>query len=267
MRGITSYIQESIFARFADRAAKSLGPEQVVLMDHPTEEIHERLKAGKELFAAGRPGMRMAMAPQARLEENYLYSSRRFPNLADNTISSGAVTAGAYPLFGVATGGLGDSLGFPTGFVLSLSETNMDLGGQVPQGQSFVFNQLGVSFNANVAIGDIQVMVDLCNLTFSKAGGNFALNHGPLKFWPGGHGVWAGFSAGESGASCSNGVPDIRAVRTLRIARVLKPNDVFSYAINIPRVAEAKNGTTVGLSDFVVVTVWLWGGYKSAIAA
>jgi hypothetical protein len=277
---LAKHLKDSVIARFAARAQRFGGiREDVSVMEHSTEELVDTLSSGrtKEMFARGPAGARMRIPGKAlaRLEENYLYASRRFPALSNNTIGSGALTTGAFPFFGVANGGLGDSVGFPTGFVLSLNETNMELGGQIPQGQSFVFNQIGVSFNADCPVADAQVLMDSVNLSFSKSGGGFSINHGPLKMWPGGFGA-GGFAGGglspadsevtaNAASSAANGAIDVRAVRNLRIARVLKANDVFSYALNVPRTTKANDGTAIALSAFAIVTIWLWGGFKSAI--
>lgn len=208
----------------------------------------------------------------ARLEENYFYSSRRFPGLTNNTIGGGAVTAGNFSLFNKGVGEDGAGLGFPSGTSLTQAETNLEVGGYLPQGSNFVGRQLGVSFNADASAADLQQFVDVASLIFTKAGGQFALSQGPVKLWPGGTGI-AGFAGGAAGegadpvASAHNGAADIRAVRSLKIPRILREREVFSYGINVARTTKARDGVAIALSNFLVATIWLYGGQKNTIAA
>jgi len=264
--------RESVIAAFEERSSK-LGGLPIHVHDQPTEEMVETLQKGQPVKMYARMVKRAAQVASraiARLEENYLYSSRRFPVASNNTIGAGALAIGRFPFFTAQANGEGVGLGFPTGFQLTLAETNMEMAGQIPQGQSFVFNQLGVSFNSEAAVHDINQLMDAATLEFSKSGGQFQLNHGPVKMWPGGMGNGGQFGTMTAAATNqfgTNGVPDIRAVRNLKIARVLKTNDVFSYAFNIHRVTRSTDGTAFALGNFVVATIWLWGGWKSAIAA
>jgi hypothetical protein len=268
-----SVIKDAVVSRFLERAALIGGGEEPLILENPTEEILEGQRNGKpvKMFARGLVRRAVQSRAIARLEENYLYSSRRFPSAVNNTIGAGALAVNTYPFFSIAQGGNGDAAGFPTGFTLSLNETNMELPGQIPSGQSFVFHQLGVSFNADASIADANALMEAATLQFSKSGGQFAMNHGPLKLWPGGTGNGGGSAATTVAATtlqtAANGSPDIRAVRNLKIARVIKAQEVFQYAMVIPRTTKATDGTAWALGNFVVVTLWLWGGWKSAIAA
>jgi len=115
-------------------------------------------------------------------------------------------------------------------------------------------------------------MCDNATLTFQKTGGSFSLNHGPVKMWPGGMGV-TGYAGGDFGTgaagnvhSANNGVADIRAVRNLKIARVIRQGEVFSYGFEIARTTKnTKTDTNLALSSFIVATIWLWGATKNAI--
>lgn len=271
-------LNHAALASFLQRSAL-VGPQsELAVYDNPTEEIRQAAQEGRgiKLYRKGAMVRRVAAvrssAPKqiARLEENYLFASRRFPSSANNTIGSGALAVAQYPFFNKAAGDDGSGAGFPTGFVLDLTLTNLQVANQIPQGTSFVFNQIGVSFNSDAGAADVNQMLEACALQFSKAGGQFTLDHGPLKMWPGGMGS-DGFAATAVGGSpltiqsAHNGSADIRAVRNLRIARVLKEKETFNYTIIIPRTTKAQNGAAFALSDFVVVTIWLWGGQKNVI--
>lgn len=233
----------------------------VALLDNSTEELRYAQESGKRvnLFAKGLNLPRRS--PGARIEENYLYSSNRFPAAANNTIGAGAVPAGTYTFFGTGIGGDGATVGFPTGTKLTDVETNLEgIGGQVAKGTNFVFNQLGVSFNESAVAADVAQLLEVGALRFVKGNGQFTLFHGKASFWPGGTGVRSG-----STTIAANGSPDIRAVRTLKIPRVVRENETFGYQFVVPSANLRKNGTATALSDFLVMTVWLWGGHQVAI--
>jgi hypothetical protein len=267
-----SKIEDAVLNRFVERSAKAhpgmaslLGT--CAFLETPTEEILEGLEKGKPVSMHARMARGRKIRPGgiARLEENYLYSTRRFPTAANNTIGSGALAAGTYPLFTAARGGLGDVLGFPTGFQLSTAETNMELPGQIPQGQSFVFNQMGISFNADATIGDTNQLLEAATLQYQRAGGQFTLDQGKISFWPGAFGQgghYGSMTAAAGNNYGSNGRTDLRAVRNLRIARVLKGTDVFQYNFVIHRATKSTDGSAWALSNFVNATLWLWGGWK-----
>jgi hypothetical protein len=261
---------------------------RVAILENPTSELREELAAAKRedhgrgvvLFAQNMRQRRFARPQQqpqvhnsgsagkARLEENYFYSSRRFPALANNTIGAGALVANTYPFFTKGLNDDGATMGFAAGLTLGLPETNMEVGGSVPQGTSFVFNQLGVTFESDIATKDLAIMLDAVTLGFSKSGGQFSINHGPLKMWPGGMGI-QGYAATTAATTtieaAHNGSADLRAVRFLKIPRVLREKEVFAYNMMIARTTKAKDGSTIALSNFVVPTIWLFGGQRNVI--
>jgi len=272
-------VKAKVINAFVERAARvsqfDIGSEDISIYENPTEEMLHDLKSGRpvKLHARGIAGRMVQRSNQAgargfsRLEENYLYASRRFPVVANNTIGSGALIAGRYPFFGKAVGDPGDGMGFPSGFTVTTQETNMEVPGQVPLGSNFVFNQLGVSFNANASVADVNQLLEAATLEFSK-GNQFIINHGPVKFWPGGFGN-GGFAATTATTTTiqhgSNGAVDLRAVRNLRIARTLREKETFTYSLNIARATDSRDGTAFALSNFVVCTIWLWGAVKAAV--
>ena len=251
------------------------------VLDNPTQEIIDDLsrKGRVKLFARGAnvPWMgarnvatqvhRRAGANGSRLEENYLYSTRRFPAAVNNTIGAGALATTPAQFFQYANGQTADSAGFPTGFVCGLTETNMEVAAQVAQGTNFVFNQVGISFDALATTTNVAQLMDAAALTFSKQGGQFTINHGPIKAWPGGMGM-AGYSnitAAATEVSAHNGAADIRAVRTLKIPRVIREKESFAYNFVIPRATAARDGVAFALTQFVLATVWLWGGQENVV--
>jgi hypothetical protein len=268
--------------------------DNVAILQNPTSELREELADAKgggkgwrdvAMFAqnfrqrrfatvgqpAGQP-RRNQSSGNARLEENYFYSTRRFPVLTTNTIGGGGLVAGTFPFFTKGVNDDGVGLGFPTGFSLTGAETNLEVGGSIPQGTSFVFNQLGITFESDIATADLAIMLDAATLAFSKAGGQFNLFHGPLKMWPGGMGI-EGYAAASTTASATtiniqaahNGKADIRAVRQLKIPRVLREKETFNYSVVIHRGTKAKDGSTIALSNFVLPTIWLFGGQRNVI--
>jgi hypothetical protein len=270
-----------VLSGFMARAlAAGIDPSRVHILEGSTEDIRADLEERGRVvmharqFAARRfqpqQNVRPGSSGKARLEENYFYSSRRFPSAADNTIGGGTLTAGGFPLFNKGLGEDGNALGFPTGFTLGQSETNLEVGGYLPQGSNFVASQLGVSFNTDVATADLAQFMDVACLNFSKSGGQFGMLHGPVKMWPGGMGI-GGYAAAAVGGTplaqtaAHNGAADIRAVRTLRIPRILREKEVFNYSLFITRTSRAKDGVAIALTTFVVATIWLFGGQKTSI--
>jgi hypothetical protein len=281
-----SRIPSNILQAFMGRIPPAFR-DRVSILEAPTSELREELEyakargggwSGHPLFARrlrGRPVSASATSSgKARVEENYFYSTRRFPTLTTNTIGGGALVANNYPYFGKGLNDDGAPLGFPTGFVLGPPETNMEVGGSIPQGTSFVFNQIGVTFDSDIVMADLSVMMDAATLAFSKAGGQFALSHGPVKMWPGGMGIDGVAAAATTAATTTinlqgihNGTADLRAVRSLKIPRILREKETFAYSLVITRATKAKDGTTIALSTFVLPTIWLFGGQRNVIPA
>lgn len=278
-----SRIPAHVIAAFMGRLPESLRS-QVAILENPTDELREELADAKargkgwadvSLFARNVRMRRTTSSggtDRARIEENYFYSSRRFPGLTTNVIGAGALTPGAFAFFTKGVGDDGNSLGFPTSFVLGPPETNLEQGGTIPQGTSFVFQQMGVSFNSDISVADLGDMLDGVAIGFAKAGGQFSLSQGPLKMWPAGMGISgmaAGGALGEGDApsvsAVTNGVANIKALRTLNIPRVLREQEVFKYSFLVERATKATDGTAIGLSNFVVATIWLFGGQRNVI--
>jgi hypothetical protein len=260
-------VKQGAIHRFLERSVANTGFAPHVL-DNPTEEIVDGLKRGKptKLYMAGRQltptvpsigGGRPAVGPR-RLEQNYLYSTRCF--------QTGALAANDYRFFQNAIGQSGISDGFPSTVVLTDLETNMDVGGQIAQGKNFCFTQIGISFATKIDTANITTMLDAGSLRFSKQGDQYQLRHGPARFWPGGQGV-SGYSTATSVSGVHNGLADPRAVRELRVPRVIKEKESFAYIYSVPRTVQANDGSTAWAvaAPGLVMSIWLWGGQMDVI--
>jgi hypothetical protein len=252
-------IKSSVISRFLDRCASSIGAaaNMVRVYTNPTEEIHEAAVGGKsiKMYAAGRNMLAtQATGARARLEENYLYDTRRFASGTGAIIADNLFFANAIGLPAINNG-------FASG-TMSEAETNMDVPAQIPQGKDYVLTQIGISFNAGIANGDAVQFLDNAFLRFSKQGGQFTLKHGPLGFWPGGMGV----QNASVTINAANGVPDIRNCRKLAVPRVLRAKDQFNYSVSFPRsTTNLDMSTAITLAANCLVRVWLWGGQQDAI--
>lgn len=272
MNAIQEAAREGLIKRFFRNWG--LGPTTgLSVLENPTEELDHEIARGRRpklfrLFGAG-PA---PTAREIRREENYLYSTRRFPsNTANNTIGAGAVAAGDYDFFGNGQGDSGNSMGYFSIGNLTYLQTNMEKGGKIPRGKGYKLYELGVSFNSQALGADISQLLDTCNLKFDMGGGNFTIQHGPILLWPGGVGV-AGYAGAATTVAAttinveraSNGSPFLGAARRLKDPRILAANDTFKYTVtaaaNTPRTNVA-----VALSDFVEMRIWLFGYHYDAI--
>jgi len=244
---------------------------RVSLLENSTEELLHDTARGKrpKLFAMAQNPMADDAAVLGRVEENYLYSTRRFPlNTANNTIGAGAVAAQDYLYFTFGLGDIGTAAGYFSIANLTLQQTNMASGGKIPNGRGFRLFDLGISFNAQAVGTDIAQMLDIGNLRFEKQNSTLVVQHGPLKFWPGGTGIY-GYAATTATTTtlqaASNGMPALTNVRRFRSPRVLSANDQFQYVINCA-AATPNSNTTVALGSFVECTIWLFGQVLDKIA-
>lgn len=246
-------IKQSVLARFLERCGNLA--KSITVYANPTEEIAEAAKERKniQLFAAASLAGRNQGA-KARLEENYLFDTRRFDILAANE----------YIFFANAIGLPASNNGFTSGLVMSDVETNMDTPSQIPQGKDFVLTNIGISLNAGVTAADAATVLEAGALRFEKQGGQFTMKHGPGILWPGGTGLGLQGITGTSVAS--NGIADIRATRKLAVPRVLRQRETFNYKYVVPRAVSNLDGSTaLTLSAPVLMRVWLWGGQQDSI--
>lgn len=244
------------------------GAQGVALFETPTEEIRDARERGKSLRLHGMGGRMTQLLGQpekdTRYEENYLYSTRRFPNnTANDTIGSGAVAAGDYDFFGSGVGDNTNTMGYFTsaGTALTYLHTNMDRGGKIPSGRAFRLFELGISFNARARTGDVAQLMDVLSLRYEKQGGQLVIQHGPVRQWPGGMGV-NGFSTYSSTEGAANGIASLAAVRRFRLPRELNANESFKYTLNAPSATRYVDGSAIALSTFCEVTIWLYGLVK-----
>jgi hypothetical protein len=256
-------IQKSALYSFLGRCAGSVR-DRVHVLQNPTEDIVEELHNGPKgktkLFFAGAVGAR------ARLEENYLFDTRRFPSFVTGETFAANLLSGDYIYFMNAQGSPAANNGFsPVAVpVMSDVETNMDTPGQVPQGKNFVMTQVGVSFNSDIVTADAATLLEAGAIRFAKQGGQFTIRHGTPKMWGGGMGIMTSLA---TASPATNGNPDIRAVRKLAVPRVLGQRDQFSYTYIVPRITRNTLGaiTQMTLSAPCIMTIWLWGGQEDSI--
>lgn len=261
MPNLVDKLPSRVISAFLDRCGGIAN--KVGVYANPTEEIRDAVTRGRsvKLFNRGARALSLsqAMGARARLEENYLYDTRRFAN--------GALPSGEHIFFQNAQGGNASNNGF-TFASMSDVETNMDTPGQIAQGKNYVFNQIGVSFNTNIEFGDLWQMLEAGALRYEKQGGQYTLKHGPIKMWPGGVGI-SGFGIDGAGAanlaSAHNGQADMRIPRRLSIPRVIKEKETFAYKYVVPRLVTNTDGSTLSLTNDVIMTIWLWGGQQDTI--
>lgn len=255
-----------------DRFLRSMDPRRMAILENPTEDLVHDLVRGRKprlhKMAAAAAQSASGAAVVGRLEENYLYYTRRFPlNTANNTIGGGAVAAQDYLFFTNGIGDQGSAAGYFSIANLTLQQTNMASGGKIPTGRGFQLFDLGVTFNAGAAPGDIAQMLDVSNMRFEKQNQSLVIQHGPIKFWPGGTGLY-GFAATTAStttiANASNGMPALTNVRRYKNPRTLSANEQFDYVINCA-AATPNSNTTVALTAFVEVTIWLFGNVLDQI--
>jgi len=262
MQNAVSEIKSSVIASFLDRCGDFAN--RVKIYANSTEEILHaaKTKTPIKLFARGGNMLAsMATGAKARLEENYLFDTRRFPTFVTGEAFPVALAAGEYLFFGSAVGQPAANNGFAPAVVAVMSdiETNMDVASQIPQGKDYVLTQIGVSFNTDITSVDLATLLEMGALRFEKQGGQFSLKHGPVKMWPGGFGI-------DSTAS-HNGIADVRAVRRLAVPRILRQKETFAYKYVVPRTSRNILGAAaaVTLSAGTLMTVWLWGGQQDSI--
>lgn len=266
---------QSVISEFIGRCAPELR-DKITVYETPTEEIKDALARDKPitLHQAGALTLARGRGAKSRLEQNYLYDSRRLPGHNAAEVFPGVQLAtGDYNFFQSAIGQPSNQNGFkPSVGNMSDLETNMDVPGQIAQGKNFVMHQLGVSFNADIANADCATLMESGALRYSKQGGQFTLKHGPIRQWPGGTGVYGHASttvAATTIASASNGYPSLAAARGLKIPRIIKEKDQFTYIFSVPRAIRNTSpeaaDTNITLTAPCVMTIWLWGGQKDRL--
>ncbi len=261
MNAIQEARKEGLVSRFLSRSGLARSGLNLRVLENPTDELDHAFARGKGVKVFG-AGIAAGASRDVRVEENYLYSTRRFPlNTANDTIGAGALAAADYDFFGNGVGDTGTAMGYASLATLSYLQTNMEKGGKIPKGKGYKLYELAVSFSAESIGADIAQMLDVCNLRFDKGGGNFIVQHGPVALWPAGVGV-TGYAATTATTTtlqaATSGLPTLASVRRMRNPRILEPNDTFKYTItavaNRPRTNVA-----VALSAFVEMRIWLFG--------
>lgn len=254
--------REGLIDRFLGRMGLRPG-DGVEILENDTESLIHDLQAGRSPTI-----YRMAKRAKSKIvrkEENFLWSTRRFPSdTADNTIGGGLVEKQDYPFFGAGVGDPGSALGYASIPNLTFLQTNMDKGGKIPTGRGFALYELAASFGATAAPGDIAQLLDTTELRYSKNNDDFTMHMGPLRLWPGGTGV-NGFASvfdvsGGPGAQvfAENGLPTMAAVRKFRQPRLLSANESFAYIVSNSGKKPSDNSNVV-LSKFTEICLWLFG--------
>jgi hypothetical protein len=263
--------REGVIERWLGRMGLRPGA-GVDFLENDTESLIHDVQQGRQpliyrmagaLTPTGRP-VRRAKSQIVRKEENYLWSTRRFPALGTNTLGGGTIDSGDVPFFASGVGDPGSALGYASIPNLGFLQTNMDKGGRIPTGRGFALYELAVSFNAEATPGDIAQLMDTCELRYSKNNDDFTLHHGPVRMWPGGTGV-AGFASvldisGGPGSTvfAENGLPSIAAVRRFKQPRLLSANESFSYIVSTTG-RRPRDNTPVVLKAFTEMCIWLFG--------
>jgi hypothetical protein len=259
-----SKIKASIIQAFCLNVA---APDDVspAVYANPTEEIADAMKRGKQIKIHGMAAGDIPAGIPKRLEENYLFGSRRFPSASTNVLPAPpSLTGGQFGFFSTQIGADGGGQGFPAGFRLTANETNMEAAGQVPQGKAFRLVQMGISFNTEATHDNIEQVLDGGSVLFQKQGVQWGMRQGPFRFWPGGQGV--SMATQQQGSEAAhNGVADIRSARYMKIPRDIHNLESFDYLYDCPRSTRATDGSDWSLSDFVVCSVWLWGAQMDRI--
>jgi hypothetical protein len=232
------------------------------LIENPTDEIDDHIKRTGRMPKLHGMADDGSGAVLGRVEENYLYSTRRFPlDTADNTIGAGAVAAGDYNFFTSGVGDAGSQMGYFSISNLTYVQTNMAPSGKIPTGRGFKMYDLAVSFNSLAVAADIGQLLDSCSLRFEKQAGQLVVQHGPIILWPGGVGM-SGYAATTVAATSlqasTSGVPNLAAVRRYRNPRILSANEDFKYIVNAAAKLPNVN-STIALGAFVEMRIWLYG--------
>ncbi len=271
---VSQIMKDGVGRHFLKKALEAgFGP--LSFLESPFEEQdHERMR--REAKGQKGPVMVHSMGSggqsSERRDDNYLYSTRRFPgNTTNNTIGSGALAAGDFPYFTTGINDQGNQMGYASIPQLTYQQTNMGPKGQIPKGQAYEMNQMGISFNASAKVADVLALLDASTLTFNMQQGAYLLYQGPIALWPGGTGPW-GFAAAATTATtttinvqgATNGLPSPASIRTLNWIRYFGETDMFQYTLTQTAALPADN-STIALSNFTEIRIQLFGLYRSSI--
>lgn len=251
-------------------------PLRMSFLEAPFEEVDEARAKRAKKGQTGHENTFHAMAASGqgivRVDDNFLYSTRRYPgNTANNTIGGGTITAGDNSYFMTGINDAGSQMGYFSLANLTYMQTNMGPKGQIPKGQGYEMYEIGVSFNANAKVADILQLLDISSMRFNMQIGGYVLYQGPILNWPGGTGPY-GFAAAATTATtttiniqgASNGMPSPASVRRLSQPRIFAPTDNFEYVITQSANLPADN-SAVALSAFTEIRINLFGSFISAI--
>jgi hypothetical protein len=272
MNLVQSLLKDGVGRRFL-AGAERLGV-RFSFLEAPIEELnHEQEKRWRKGQKEARfHTMAAGSQNEIRADDNYLYSTRRYPgNTANNTIGGGALTAGDTSFFTTGINDSGSQMGYFSIPQLTYQQTNMGPKGQIPKGQGYEMWEVGVAFNANAKAADVAALLDVSSLSFNMQLGGYVIYQGPIALWPGGTGVY-GFAAAAttvaattvSTQAVSNGMPSPASVRRLQQPRIFAATDNFAYILTQSANLPADN-SAVALSNFTEIRIQLFGNFVSQI--
>jgi len=189
---------------------------------------------------------------QQRFGDNFLYSARRWEG-------PGVINPGEYDVFV-------DSVGQPGQGFANLTHwcTNLQAGGgQVPAGQSWTIDKLGVITAPANDYTDVIGFAMVATLYINKQG--HVRHLGQITFWPGGAGLTAPGVADTNPLvtfvpAMSNGIPASGAMQNFETAIVLHSQEVVKFGF---RVNDHLVWTLTG-SEFIATCV-LFGQFAETI--
>lgn len=270
MNLVQSLIKDGVGKYFVAACEKALGA-RVSLLEAPTEELNwEREKRARRGIGGDHKfhAMGAGGAKDVRWDDNYLYSTRRYPtNTSNNTIGGGTITTGDTSFFTTGIADSGTQCGYASLNQLTYQQTNMGPKGQIPMGQGYEMYEIGVAFNAQAAVADVAQLLDCSALSFNMQLGGYVIYQGPIVMWPGGTGPY-GFATTTATTTTisgvSNGMPTPGAIRRLTQPRVFPATSNFAYVLTQSANLPASN-TAVALSAFTEIRIQLFGNFLSSL--
>jgi len=189
-----------------------------------------------------------------RANSGYLYSTYFFPN---------ALAVGDYDLYVTPVGQNGQ--GFPPGYSLTYTETNLINAQRIPDQTAYRFNEIGVYIDSRAPLSDINTLINTSNFRINKTEYNY--HYGPLHLFPGGAGVaGATADAATPTQAWSNGWPTPTARVKLGTPIELDPGETFKFTINVTQPGTLLGSETIGETLGTRVEIILWGKSASEIA-
>jgi hypothetical protein len=184
-----------------------------------------------------------------RADSGHLYSSYFF--------ASGATVLREYDMFTTATGSIGQ------GYTGSLTETETNLlnANRNADQFSWVITDIGVMFNSDIILGDIQGFLNNASVVFRKPG--YERNLGRTDFFAAGGGLW-GVTTMNAAQSWTNGHPSPQSRRKLKREIIINPGETFKFSLKLAN-ARASGGAALTLTNNCEARVDLYGYFAQEI--